>query len=238
MLTITNVTKKFGSRTVLNNVSLKLDKGTVTVFLGASGVGKSTLLRILSGLETPDQGTISFDGIPLHSMTQEHTVGMVFQQFNIFEHLTVLENITLPLEKVLGKNSSQAQQIAQQLLKQYGLGDKQNVYAAQLSGGQKQRLAIARALAMEPRIICFDEPTSALDPRLTNSVAQQIQELARKGLTVLVATHDVSLLERLECTVHLMENGTIVQTATSSQLRQHPDQYPLMSRFVQGNEPL
>lgn len=238
MLKITNVTKKFGARTILHQVTLTLEKGTVTVLLGSSGVGKSTLLRILSNLETTNQGTITYDGKPLDTLTQEHAVGMVFQQFNIFEHLTVLENITLPLEKVLLTTKAQAQHIADKLLEQYGLFEKKDTYAAQLSGGQKQRLAIARALAMEPKIICFDEPTSALDPRLTNSVARNIQALAQRGLTVIVATHDVSLLEQLSCTIHLMEKGTIVQTATSEQYHQHPEQYARINQFVTGHEAL
>lgn len=235
MLKITNITKNFGSRTILKHVSLTLEKGTITVLLGSSGVGKSTLLRILSNLETPSSGTITFDGKPLQDLNQEHAVGMVFQQFNIFEHLTVMENITLPLEKVRNKTTSESVAIASHLLGQYGLLDKKDMYGAQLSGGQKQRLAIARALAMQPKIICFDEPTSALDPRLTNWVAQQIQELARKGLTVIVATHDVSLLEQLTCTIHLMEHGSIVQTATSQQFHQHPTHYAHINQFVQGS---
>lgn len=234
MLKITNLTKTFGSRTILDNVTLEIKTGTISVLLGASGVGKSTLLRILSDLETPTKGSVTFDGQPLKKLQSSHSVGMVFQQFNLFEHLSVEENITLALCKVQNKTAQEAQAVAHKLLKQYGLLEKKDTYAVKLSGGQKQRLAIARALAMQPRVICFDEPTSALDPRLTTHVAQNIQDLAQKGLTVLVATHDVSLLEQLDCTIYLMDAGKIIETTQAKAYYQTPQNFSRIHQFVTG----
>ena len=159
---------------------------------------------------------------------------MVFQQFNLFDHLTVERNITLALEKVLKKNSAQAQIIAHELLKDYGLFDKKNNYPAQLSGGQKQRLAIARTLAMEPKIICLDEPTSALDPVLTSYIANTIQQLAQKGYITLVASHDTDLIKKLDCTIYLMHNGTIIEKAQSKELEKNPSLFPHITKFIAG----
>lgn len=238
MLKINQLTKIFGSKKILNNVSLTVNKGEIAVFLGSSGVGKSTLLRILNNLETINSGSITLDNttLDLSSINTTHTIGMVFQHFNLFDHLTVEQNITLPLEKVLKKNSSEATTIAHHLLKRYGLSDKNNTYASRLSGGQKQRLAIARAIAMEPKIICLDEPTSALDPVLTSYVAQNIQQLATEGYIVLVATHDTDLIEKLNCTIYLMSEGTIIETAPSQELKNNSDQYPKIKNFIAGYE--
>lgn len=236
MLDIKNVSKKFGTKVILDSVSLQVNKGEIAVLLGASGVGKSTLLRVLNHLETPDSGTFSLHGKPLNLQTvnQTHTIGFVFQNFNLFDHLTVQENITLALEKVLGAHSTESNAIASKLLEHYGLADKASAYPSDLSGGQKQRLALARTLAMKPQVICLDEPTSALDPLLTASVATTIQELAKEGYIVLVATHDTSLLERLNATIYLMKNGRIVETASTSQLKQSPSSYPKISNFISG----
>jgi len=238
MLKIDQLTKSFGTKKILNNVSLTVQKGEIAVFLGSSGVGKSTLLRILNNLETVNSGTISLDNRPLDltTITTTHTVGMVFQHFNLFDHLTVEENITLPLEKVVKKNPIEAKKIAHHLLQRYGLLDKNNKYAFQLSGGQKQRLAIARAIAMEPKIICLDEPTSALDPVLTSYVANNIQQLATDGYIVLVATHDTDLLAKLNCTIYLMREGAIVETARSQALQENPDAFPKIKKFIAGHE--
>ncbi len=238
MLKIEKINKFFKDKQILNDVSLSVNKGEIAVLLGTSGVGKSTLLRILNNLETIDSGVLSLNEKPLNLATinTTHKIGMVFQHFNLFEHLTVEQNITLPLEKVLKYSTDQAQLIAHNLLKRYGLEDKKNAYAAHLSGGQKQRLAIARAIAMKPDVICLDEPTSALDPVLTSYVAQNIQQLADEGYIVLVATHDTGLLAKLNCTIYLMSKGSIIETAQSQDLKNNPDEYPFIKKFIAGYE--
>jgi polar amino acid transport system ATP-binding protein len=237
MLKIEHLTKSFNNRKILDDISLQVKHGEIALLLGQSGVGKSTLLRVLNNLEKPDAGTISLDGkvLDLSKVNQEHTIGMVFQQFNLFEHLSVEENITLPLEKLLHKSKKEAQEIAHALLKHYGLEDKASMYISQLSGGQKQRLAIARTLALKPKVICLDEPTSALDPLLTSHVAKNIQELANQKYIVLVASHDVALLDKLNCTIYLMQAGKIIESAPSSDFKEHRDKYPRINKFVIGN---
>ncbi len=234
MLKIKNLFKQFNDRTVLNNVSLDAQKGSITVLLGASGVGKSTLLRILSDVEKADSGTIELDGATISSGKKHypHLTGMVFQQFNLFDHLTVKENITLPLSLVLKKSPQEANAIADKLLKKYKLSENANAYPSQLSGGQKQRAALARALALKPSIICLDEPTSALDPFLTAHVATTIKELATDGYIVLVATHDISLLEKLPCTIHLMQDGSIIESASLEKFSQNKLEYPNINQFI------
>jgi ABC-type polar amino acid transport system ATPase subunit len=238
MLKIKHLNKSFHAKKILNDISLTVKKGEIALFLGSSGVGKSTLLRILNNLETINSGIIELDDTPLdlNTINTTHTVGMVFQHFNLFEHLTVEQNITLPLERVLKKTPAEAQDIAHHLLQRYGLLEQKNKYALQLSGGQKQRLAIARALVMQPKIICLDEPTSALDPVLTSYVANNIQQLANDGYIVLVATHDTDLLKKLDCTVYLMSEGSIVETAQSQELRNNPDAFPRIKKFISGDE--
>jgi polar amino acid transport system ATP-binding protein len=236
MLKIENLMKSFGTRKILDDVSLNVGKGEIAILLGQSGVGKSTLLRVLNNLEKLDSGTLSLDGkkLDLDTIAKSHTVGMVFQQFNLFDHLTVEENITLALEKVVGKSKEEAHAIAMALLKRYGLEDKAPMYVSQLSGGQKQRLAIARTLALKPKVVCLDEPTSALDPLLTSYVAQNIQQLANDGYIVLVASHDVALLDKLKCTIYLMQSGKIVESAGSEEFKNHKEKYPILAKFVAG----
>jgi polar amino acid transport system ATP-binding protein len=236
MLAINNLTKKFGSKTILNTISLTVQPGEIAVLLGQSGVGKSTLLRVLNNLESIDSGSIVVNGITLDqkTMNQRHLVGMVFQQFNLFDHLTVEQNITLPLEQVLKKSPEQAHALAHALLAHYGLEEFEHKYPNQLSGGQKQRLAIARTLALKPSIICLDEPTSALDPMLTNHVAHTIQELAHEGYMVLVATHDTALLEKLQCTIYLMRNGSIIERVSSTDFLRNRAAYEELAQFVAG----
>jgi len=238
MLVIKNLSKTVNGRQILKDISLQVDPGEIAVLLGASGVGKSTLLRILNNLDPFTSGTIELDGKPLDlsAVNRNHTIGMVFQQFNLFDHLTVKDNIIITLEKVMKKNKKEAEHIADQLLEHYGLEELAHRYPVQLSGGQKQRLAIARSVALKPRIICFDEPTSALDPFLTNMIATNIQELANEGYIVLVASHDVALLEKLNCTIHLMDKGTIIESAQSSDFWENPVRYPRIKAFIAGNK--
>ena len=237
MLQIKKLNKSFDNKKVVVDVSFSVNPGEVAIFLGASGVGKSTLLRILNNLEHPNSGTIELDGKPLDMSVahRQQKVGMVFQSFNLFPHLTVEENITLALEQVLGKSKAEAQKIAYDLLKKYDLLDKKDTFPAGLSGGQKQRLALMRTLAVKPAIVCLDEPTSALDPMLTNYVAQTIMKLAKDGYIVLVATHDTTLLDKLDCTINLMKDGTIIETAPSKLFFKNKKSYPHINAFVLGS---
>lgn len=236
MLKIKNVNKFFQKKHVVNDVSFQVEQGEVAVLLGASGVGKSTLLRMVNNLDSHDSGTFELNGKPLAQelLQSDHRVGMVFQNFNLFPHLTVLENITLSLEKVLKKTHQEAVHSASNLLKEYDLYEKKDSYPKALSGGQKQRLALMRTLALNPQVICLDEPTSALDPVLTNYVATIIMKLAQKNYIVLVSTHDTMLLEKLDCTIYLMKEGKIVETAPSKLFFAHKNQYPLIEKFVSG----
>lgn len=235
MLKITNVTKFFGKQPILKAINLEVKKGSVAVLLGSSGVGKSTLLRILCGLEPIDSGSITLDDIPLAET--KHKVGIVFQHYNLFSHLNVIENITLPLEKVLGYSPKTAQLLALELLHTYGLADKATLCIKRLSGGQKQRLALLRTLALKPEIICFDEPTSALDPILKTQVATTIHDLAQQGYTVIVTTHDTLLAEKIPGTLHLMKQGTIIESATTHAYKTHPENFNALNQFIKGHEP-
>lgn len=238
MLRVHNLKKTFGAKNIVADISFTVDHGQIAVFLGSSGVGKSTLLRILNNLESLDGGTITLDGKPLDisRVNQDHTVGMVFQHSNLFDHLTIEENITLALIHVMKKSEKEAQDIAHSLLSKYSLADQANKYPAQLSGGQRQRVAIIRTLAMKPKVICFDEPTSALDPLLTNYVAQNLQELAHEGYIILIATHDTAILDKLDATIYLMQDGMIIETANSKEYAKNPRTYPLIHRFVSGEQ--
>jgi polar amino acid transport system ATP-binding protein len=230
MLSLKNIFKTFQNKIVVDDVSFDVQPGQVIVLLGKSGVGKSTILRILAGLEASDAGSITLNNQPM----QQQSVGMVFQEFNLFPHLTVEENITLPLQVVGKKTSEQAQTITQKLLKTYELTALAHLRPQRLSGGQKQRVAFARALAMNPTILCCDEPTSALDPMLTSKVAQEINKLAASGLMIILATHDTELIKQISCTIHLMQHGKIVETTTSAQLAEHAENFPYIKNFTQG----
>jgi ABC-type polar amino acid transport system ATPase subunit len=236
MLSIKHLKKLIGHATVIHDLSLEVKRGEIAVVLGASGVGKSTLLRILSGIIPADGGVIELDDMPLDGarLRTTHSVGMVFQQFNLFAHLTVEQNITIALERVLHKSNEEARQIARELLERYGLLDKADCMIGQLSGGQKQRLAIARTLALKPTVICFDEPTSALDPLLTSYIAQQIEELAVQGYIIIVTTHSPHLVEKLPCTLYLMREGTIVESAPSAAFFADKQNYEQMAAFMAG----
>lgn len=238
MLEITRLSKNFNNKPVLNGVSLQVLPGHIALILGTSGVGKSTLLRIIAGLENADSGSICLDSInfDVQSHDRKGLVGMLFQHFNLFEHMTVEENIIFPLTRAAGFSKEKAKALAHDILARYQLSDKAQVYAAQLSGGQKQRLALARTIAMKPRVICLDEPTSALDPVLTSFVAKSIQDLAEAGYIVLVSSHDTSLIERLNADLYLMDKGSIVETASTRKFLQEPNDYPRLRNFIKGQE--
>jgi polar amino acid transport system ATP-binding protein len=238
MLKINNLTKTFGDKTILDGVSFDLKKGSVSVLLGASGVGKSTLLRILAGLEIADQGTVFLGEQELErtNFNKNHDIGMVFQHFNLFSNMNVIDNISFPLQQIDLIDKHLADELALSLLGKYHLADKARLPITKLSGGQKQRLAIARTIALKPQVVCMDEPTSALDPLLTSYVAQTIQELAREEYTVLLSTHDVFLLEKLQCTIYLMKKGKIVESATSAQYWSDPEHYSNIDAFVKGQK--
>lgn len=237
MLQIKQLVKSFGDKKIVDDVSLEVPTGSIAVLLGASGVGKSTLLRILADLEQADAGTIMFDGKPINREAQqkEHSVGMVFQQFNLFSHKTAKQNITLPLEKVLNFSGQDAGARADELLNKFGLSELANKPVSALSGGQKQRLALARTLAMRPKIICMDEPTSALDPILTSYVAELITQLAQEGYTIVIATHDTSVLDKLDCAIYLMQEGKIAESIRSHDLTDNPEKAERIKNFIAGN---
>ncbi len=217
ILRVNNITKSFGTNTILNSVSVELAKGEIKVLIGPSGGGKSTLLQCINCLVVPDSGKIDLEGDnidftrkkDLYKLRQQ--VGMIFQDFNLFDHLTALDNITIALRKVKKLDKKEARQRARLELEQVGLGDKETLYPAQLSGGQKQRLAIARALAMDPKILLLDEPTSALDPTLIGEVISVIKGLAVKGMTMIMATHQISLIYNLADEILFMEDGRIIE---------------------------
>ncbi|MBA3721442.1 MAG: amino acid ABC transporter ATP-binding protein [Parachlamydiaceae bacterium] len=221
---------------ILNDLNFEIDHGQIAIFLGGSGAGKSTLLRILNNLEKYDSGIFRLDGATLNlaKVNHDHTLGMVFQHFNLFDHLSVEDNIISTLVNSKGIIKKEAQSISSALLNRYGLKDHSNVYVSQLSGGQKQRLAIARTLSVDPKIICLDEPTSALDPRLTCKVAKYITELAEEGRIVILTTHDMNLLEQLEGHLFLMEEGSIIENATKKECIANPGRYPKLQNFLKG----
>lgn len=200
MLTIKNATKSFGTKKVLDQVSYEFPTGKITVILGPSGGGKTTLLRCISGLEHFDSGELLLDNENLSKKKKadrERSVGVVFQDFQLFPHLNVLENIILAPTMVLKQSKGEAKKSAQELLKLLGLENKETAYPYELSGGQKQRVAIARALAMGPRVLCYDEPTSALDPDLSGNVAEMILNLKSPNVTQIVVTHDPVFAEKI-----------------------------------------
>ena len=224
---VTNLKKNFGKLEVLKDISLDVAEGEVVVLLGPSGSGKSTLLRCLNQLETATSGQIIIDG---HDVTDRHTdinkvrenIGMVFQHFNLFNHLTVMDNMTLAPVHLKLATKEEARRRAEQLLQRVGLEDKAQAYPSQLSGGQKQRVAIARALAMKPDIMLFDEPTSALDPEMVGEVLAVMKELAREGMTMVVVTHEIGFAREVSDLVIFMEGVYIVEEGTPEELILHP----------------
>ncbi len=218
MINIKQVHKKFGKLHVLKGIDAHVKEREVVVIIGPSGSGKSTLLRCINYLEQPTEGEIIVDKIPLTNEANinkvREEVGMVFQRFNLFPHMTVLENIMLAPVKVRKTAKEDARQIALDLLVKVGLADKANAYPEQLSGGQQQRVAIARALAMRPKVMLFDEPTSALDPEMINEVLDVMKALAREGMTMVVVTHEMGFAREVGDRVIFMDEGRIVEEGT------------------------
>jgi general L-amino acid transport system ATP-binding protein len=229
IITAENVQKWYGTYHALRDVSLRVEPGEVLVLMGPSGSGKSTFLRTFNGLEPYQAGKITIDGIELSDNLKNidsirREVGMVFQQFNLFPHLTVLQNITLAPLWVRRWPKHQAEATAMQLLERVGILEQAKKYPAQLSGGQQQRVAIARSLAMQPKIMLFDEPTSALDPEMVREVLEVMQDLARSGMTMVVVTHEVGFAREVANRIVLMDQGQIIEEAPPDEFFTHPRQ--------------
>lgn len=231
------IEKRFNNQTVLRDVSLKMDRGEIVSIIGPSGSGKSTFLRCLGQLETIDGGSITVDGTVLASTDANGTVnyasqetqhdlllrmGMVFQSFNLFPHMTVLDNIMIAPRMVKGMKDDEILPIAERLLNKVGLWEKRDMYPSRLSGGQQQRVAIARALAMNPEIMLFDEPTSALDPELTGEVLKTIKQLADDHMTMIIVTHEMNFAREVSDRVIFMADGVIQEEGTPEQIFSHP----------------
>ena len=220
----------------LDGVSVDIKKGEVVVVIGPSGSGKSTFLRCLNLLEVPTGGQILFNGVDITDKScninlHRQKMGMVFQHFNLFPHMTILRNMTLAPVKLLHKSQEEADAQALKLLQRVGLGDRGNAYTAQLSGGQKQRVAIVRALMMEPEVMLFDEPTSALDPEMVGEVLEVMKELAHDGMTMVVVTHEMGFAREVGSRVLFMADGKLVEQGTPEQIFEHP-QNPRLQDFL------
>ena len=216
MVTVRGLRKDFGSLKVLRGVDLDVEAGQVVVIIGPSGSGKSTLLRCINYLEKPTGGTILVDGVDLGDPKVDinkvrETVGMVFQQFNLFSHLTTIQNVALAPRRVLGMSPAEADALGMELLAKVGLGEKRDQHPDQLSGGQKQRVAIARALAMRPKLMLFDEPTSALDPEMIGEVLSVMRQLALEGMTMVVVSHEMGFAREVADRVMLLADGLFVE---------------------------
>ncbi|EHS56339.1 amino acid ABC transporter ATP-binding protein [Paenibacillus kribbensis] len=233
MIQIRNIHKSFGSLEVLKGVNVTLDKGKVLVIIGPSGSGKTTLLRCLNLLEVPDQGEIQLGDIALNFATgtklrQESILalrkrtGMVFQSYNLFPHMTAVQNVMEGQVTVQKKNKDEARKRALELLQKVGLADKAESYPHQLSGGQQQRVGIARAMAVEPEVLLFDEPTSALDPELVGEVLKVMKQLAAEGMTMVIVTHEMKFAAEVADHVILMDQGVIVEQGTPHDVLEHP----------------
>ena len=219
--------KNFGSLEVLKGIDEKIYRGQVVSVIGPSGGGKSTFLRCLNLLETPSAGKVFLDGVEMDPKSKDLSqyrkrIGMVFQQFNVFPHLTVLDNITLAPCKVNGMSKEQAEKEALDLLEKVGLADKAGEYPRRLSGGQKQRLAIVRAMAMHPEVMLFDEPTSALDPEMVKGVLEVIQKLAESGMTCVIVTHEMGFARKISDRVLFIDGGVVCESGTAEELFDHP----------------
>ncbi len=216
LVELRNVRKSFGDNVVLDNVDLRVDRGEAIVIAGPSGSGKSTMLRCINGLETVDSGEVVFDGRTVSNAGKglaalRAEIGMVFQQFNLFPHMSVLQNVTLAPIRVREMDKAAAQKRAQELLERVGIAEKADQYPAELSGGQQQRVAIARALAMDPKLMLFDEPTSALDPEMIREVLDVMRDLARDGMTMIVVTHEMGFAREVCDRLVFIDEGRIVE---------------------------
>ena len=236
MITIQNLHKSFGDLEVLQGIDLQIDPHEVVCVIGPSGSGKSTLLRCVNGLETITSGSIVVDGIDIGASKNNlaavrREVGMVFQSFNLFPHMTALENVILAPTRVRKLSKSEAVERAEKLLARVGLADKRDSYPAQLSGGQQQRVAIARALAMEPRVMLFDEPTSALDPEIVGEVLDTMRALADEGMTMMVVTHEMGFAREVSDRTVFMDKGQIVEIGAPADLFSRP-QHPRTQDFL------
>ncbi|MCL2521492.1 MAG: amino acid ABC transporter ATP-binding protein [Erysipelotrichales bacterium] len=228
MIEVFDLTKKFQEVSVLNGITESIEKGEVVSIIGPSGSGKSTFLRCLNLLEMPTTGEIFFNGNPITDLKNRSLdqirmqMGMVFQQFNVFPHLTSLQNITLALKNVLYMTDNEAKDIAYKLLERVGLSEKADVSPKKLSGGQKQRLAIVRALAMNPEVMLFDEPTSALDPEMVKEVLEVIRSLVKQGMTIVIVTHEMNFAKEISNRVLFMDEGRIYESGTPDEIFNHP----------------
>ena len=229
IIVVKNLHKRFGNLVALKNVNLEIQRGTVTVIIGPSGSGKSTLLRCMNHLEVETSGQVFIDGELLTKNAAQldkirANIGMVFQLFNLFPHLTVLDNITIALQKVRHLPRAEAVEIAKAQLKRVGISEKAESFPTQLSGGQQQRVAIARSLAMNPKIMLFDEPTSALDPEMIKEVLDVMVSLAKEGMTMVCVTHEMGFAQAAADQVIFMANGEIIETGKPDVVFQHPTQ--------------
>jgi ABC-type polar amino acid transport system ATPase subunit len=230
IITVDNINKTFtGGIQAVKNFSTNIRRSEVMVIMGPSGSGKSTVLRCLNGLEEPDDGLIVVDGFPLDDNKRNRLeirkeVGMVFQSFNLFPHLTVLDNVNLAQMRVRKKSKKEARAMSMEMLDKVGIAEKANVYPAQLSGGQQQRVAIARALAMMPKVMLFDEPTSALDPEMIGEVLDVMKDLAREGMTMVCVTHEMGFAREVSDWVIFMDEGMIVETGTVDHFFENPQE--------------
>ncbi|GIK58307.1 MAG: amino acid ABC transporter ATP-binding protein [Chloroflexi bacterium] len=227
IIIIDNLHKYFGSIEAVKAVNLQVKRGEVVVIVGPSGSGKSTVLRCINHLEVPTSGAVYIDGVHLEDKQTDINkvraeVGMVFQQFNLFPHLTVLENVTIAQRKVRKRSKEEAEQIGMEQLRHVGIPEKASAYPRQLSGGQQQRVAIARALAMQPKIMLFDEPTSALDPEMIKEVLDVMLQLAEEGMTMVVVTHEMGFARAAARRVVFMDNGQVVEIDTPQVLFDRP----------------
>ena len=227
MINVENLSKNFGDLKVLKNISTTINKGEIISIIGPSGSGKSTFLRCINKLEEPTEGHIYIDGMDLMDKNTDinkirERVGMVFQHFNLFPNMTVLENLTLSPIMVKKESKEEAEKYASYLLEKVGLSDKASSYPTQLSGGQKQRIAIARALAMKPEVILFDEPTSALDPEMIKEVLDVMRDLAKEGMTMLIVTHEMGFARNVGNRILFMDNGEIIEDCSPRDFFENP----------------
>ncbi|MDT2756846.1 amino acid ABC transporter ATP-binding protein [Enterococcus asini] len=227
LIQVNQLEKAFDKNAVLKGIDTQIKKGEVVVIIGPSGSGKSTFLRCLNLLETPTKGQVIFEGVDITDKQNDlykmrEKMGMVFQNFNLFPNMTVMENVTLAPIKVKQQNKREAIDVGKQLLQKVGLAEKAEAYPQSLSGGQKQRIAIARALAMQPDVMLFDEPTSALDPEMVGEVLQVMKDLAKEGMTMVIVTHEMGFAKEVGDRILFMDDGIIMEEGTPNQLFEHP----------------